>query len=367
MKTDSRHTTAARLTAFALCLGTVAVLQAQTPQPGQPGWPHGQPGQPAWGQTTQPGQPATAPTHGMPGATFNQVELITPQSEAFTLENLSGKSVRTSNQEELGTLEDFLIDPQSGRVHFALVPSGAGQAGQTYRLVPLGAVQTSDPQQGLTLRIDRNQWQRVGTLTEERLQGSISIDQSHQQRLAQEFGIPEHALTQGQGGFDNLVRASTLKGREIRSGQEQFGQIEDVVIDLNNRLAAPVLKPSEGFAATEPKFLVPFERLQLDAHGQGAITTTLTRSDFQQAQSGLSPTGRMFGMAHGDVSSAMSAVQQMLQRDPTLGAGVHVMSESKLVLRGSVDSEQKKSQIEQMARQAAPGVQIENQLIVQNR
>lgn len=295
------------------------------------------------------------------------LEVASPQSEAFTLKNLSGKPVRASNQEQLSTVSDFLIEPQSGRVQFLVAPSGGGAEGDTFRIIPIAAITASPSGDTFNLTIDRSQWEKVGTMTESRLRGKISINEEHQQRLAREMAMSGQPASTGALEF---VRASELRGREIRAGNEQVGTIEDVVIDLHNKIAAPLVTPAGGFAAGAQKFLVPFQQLQLGDQAQGAINTTLTRADFQRLQPGLSPTGQpssWFGQPQSAAASA-TAVQTALARNPSLAKyAVQVVPESRLVLRGTVENEQRKQEVQQAAQQAAPGVRIDNEITVQNR
>ncbi|MDO8544340.1 MAG: BON domain-containing protein [Opitutaceae bacterium] len=62
--------------------------------------------------------------------------------------------------------------------------------------------------------------------------------------------------------------------------------------------------------------------------------------------------------------SAAIAVRQAIDRDQSIQGSVQVIPESRIVLQGSVPSEQKKNEIEQAARQAAPGVRIDSNLTV---
>lgn len=293
------------------------------------------------------------------------LEVASPQAEAFAVGKLTGHPLNASNGEQMSTITDFLIEPQSGRVHFAVAGSGAGPKGETYRIIPMAALNSSPGGETFTVRLDRNQWDKVGTLIESRLQGKISIEEDHQQRLQHQFalaGQPAPAI--------ELIRASQLRGREVRAGNEQIGRVEDVVIDLHNHRAAPMVTLSSGFAGGSQKFLLPFAQLQLGDQPEAAITTSLTRADFQRVQPGLSPTGQssaMFGQQQNSIANAATAVQQALSRDQSFAtSGVQVIPESRIVLRGTVESQQKKAELERAAQQAAPGVRIDSELTVRN-
>src|SRR5687767_14659821 len=96
---------------------------------------------------------AQAQAPGQFGGAPLGLQLATSESNAFWLGQQVGKPLRGSSGEELGTISDFLIEPQTGRVRFAVVPSGAGEGGETYRLVPMAALERTGGTDGLTARI----------------------------------------------------------------------------------------------------------------------------------------------------------------------------------------------------------------------
>lgn len=288
-----------------------------------------------------------------------KLEVATARSEAAGLSKLAGKPIRGTHQEQLGTLSDFLVEPSSGKLRFAVVPSGGGASGETFRLVPISALKTDAGADALTTQLDQPRWDQVGTFTTEQLQGSIALNSDQQQRLSQQFGLGGS----DPNGTNGLIKASVLKGREIRAGNDTIGRVEDVVIDLHNKIAAPLVSTAAGFAGSANRFLLPFDKLQMAGDASGTLTTSLNRWDFQQLQPGTSPTGA----PPPRTASAAAAVQQALAQNPAFAqSGVQVIPESRLVLRGSVENQQKKAEIERAAQQAAPGMRIDNEITVRN-
>lgn len=316
-----------------------------------------------WGQApfTRNAQPATA------------LQPMSPQAEEFTLSRLAGRPLRSPSQEDLGTIADFLVEAQSGKVRFAVVPAGAGQGGETFRLVPIEAMDSNADGEAFTSRIDRAKWDQVGTRTAEQTQARVTLSVEEQQRLADQYALGNQPGFNDNRATLELVRASSLRGQPVRAGNAQLGTIADVAIDIRHQAAAAVLAPNGNFPGAQ-KVFVPFDRLQLSEQTQGGVMTTLTRQDFQQAFGAPAPTGynaynpagRPFTpVAQQPVTTHAAAVQQALARNQALNARVQVMPESRLVLRGSVPNQQLKAQAEQAAAQAAPGVQIESQITVQ--
>jgi hypothetical protein len=323
-------------TLAALAAASFPALRAQTPA---------FPGNSAWNSTANNNVSATSTLQSTSAAT-----------DAFALSKLAGKPVRGANQEEFGNVADFLVDTQSGKVAFAIVPSGRGAAGETFRLVPIAAVDANGAQDALTLRITRAQWDQAGTMTEQELQGHITLSADQVQRAARQFAISGQ---DNAGAMSNLTRATALRGQPLRSGNDQVGTIDDVLIDVARQTAAAVVKPASN--ATGQGFIVPFAQLQFS--NEGAITTTLGRNEFQAAQNTLSPTGYASGSMQDQ--AAVSAVQQAIANNRALGGlGVQVVPENRLVLRGSVQTQQQRADIERTAAQAAPGARIDNEITV---
>lgn len=340
MKTKQlRSTRCALVAGFALSTATLAVAQYNAPQ------------------FTTTTAPAT-------------VQVATPEMQSFALNAIAGRPLRTINGEELGQVTDYLIDPQTGAIHFALVPSGGGAEGSTFRVVPIGALDTSSPER-LTVKIGQSQWDRVGTMLDQRLQGRIVLNSEQRERLGREFsmnGTPSDNVAE-------FVRASQLRGQPVQSTNAQLATVDDVLIDLRHRTAAAVVTPaSVSGAQVTQKFLLPFTQLEFGTGARPAITTMLAPTVFQQLPpqppASYSPTGYTSApfttvSQTQPVSAAASAVQQAIARDRA-AAGVQVVPESRLVLRGTVENQQKKIEIERAAIQAAPGVPIDNQLTVRN-
>lgn len=315
------------VTLLATCLAPITALQSQTPAPGQPG--------------------------------YQPVELVRPEIEPFRVSQLVNKPVRGAGNEQFSHITDFLVDPQSGRVHFVVVDAGSN----TSRLIPMSAIQPGSGPAGLIVALDRAQWDQVGTLTPEQLQRQVTVDASHQQRLQQQF-----RLSAGEEPLSGLIRTSQLHGREVRAASDRLGTVEDVVIDFHNRIAAPLVKTAARSGAAEQRVLVHFPRLQVSPDAGSPIVASISRGDLSGLGSGqLTPTGPVAGAnaQNQPAQTVAIAVQHALESNGVVPRGsVQVYPETRVVLRGVVENEQKRADVERAAQQAAPGMRIENQLMV---
>lgn len=97
-----------------------------------------------------------------------------------------------------------------------------------------------------------------------------------------------------------------------------------------------------------------------------AITSGVTATDTQSSDQQLTPTGRTsFDQSPASSSTAM-AIRQAIDSDSTL-AQEDVQVTTKVVLRGSVESEEAKKRVEEMAKKAAGSAEIDNQITVKQK
>lgn len=384
--------TRARLATIALGLASIAALSAQAPSYPIGQGPFGQP------QVQQPAQPQTQPAQTYPSdpnrasgpyqnprgqsrgwepqhgrnqaqaATVSPlapVQVATPEAKASSLAAMADKPIRSAAQEILGTLTDFLIDPRTGKVEFAVVPSGVDAAGETYRLISIGALEYMSAAEGLRARINNAQWQQVESFPDRQLRGSISLNPAQRQRLDQQFGVTTYNNPRAQTA---LVRASELRGKTLQTWGQQLGVVQDVAIDVRHQLAAALVNPTDSALGSGQTFLVSFSQLQIGRPEQNAINTILTQAHFQQAQAGLptGPTSSAFAPSNAFGETAASTVRRALDQNPSLArANVQVVPETRIRLHGTVQDEQTRSNIERTAKEAAPGLQVDNHITVQ--
>jgi sporulation protein YlmC with PRC-barrel domain len=318
-----------------------------------------------------------------PGAVAGRIEVASSDAVDSAARKLAGQHVRSSDGRDLGTIKDFVIDAQSGRVACAVVSSGGFLgAGDQLRIVPAGALRRASGNDGFTVSIAQADWNRVPQVREDRFeQGQLALNDNERQRLQEVFPSAK-GNTSDTGA--NLVRASKIRGKSVHSSDGDVGDIEEVVLDLDRHSARALIDPNSDFTGTDQKFLVPFARLDLQSREQDPVNTTLSREDFRTAQrssvsatamdneAGASPTGRTSAEQNPNVSASMStaaqAVREAIDRDPSLAsANIRVVpQDEKLFLRGSVSTGELHDRAESVAERAANGVDVNNELSVRN-
>lgn len=200
--------------------------------------------------------------------------------------------VVNSEGEDLGKIEELMIDLQSGRIGYAVLSFG-GFLGLSDKLFAI-------PWQALTLRLhehaflleipketlekaegfEKDKW----PLTREELSRTYTYygyQPYWQAAVVGQAGMPEEvesertARTGTLAGRDNpdFVSASTIKGDKVvnRAG-EHLGKIEDLMIDLHDGSVAYAALSFGGFLGLGGKlFAIPWEALQLKLHDHAIL------------------------------------------------------------------------------------------------
>ena len=358
-------------------------------------------------------------TRSRPSAT--SLQIASPEAVDRGLRKLAGRNVHNADGEKLGTIRDFVVDKRSGDVIYAVVSSG-GILGvrQTLRLVPIGALQPAPAGlDGYIIRIDRVGWNRAPALLKAAFNaGVIRLDEEQKRQMSELFaeaGAPtadrsparnrDDTLTQSktkpqspkpadidaERAASPFVRASDLRDRDIRASGQEIGEVEDVIIDLESRRAFALVELDEDITEREFEVLVPIGRLDLSGtHHQ--LATNLSVEDFQRADPNyvaltasppsasaatpdeeLAPTGRvneaapkLAPSANDARALALSAARRAIDRhDELTGATIILAAENgTLRLTGTVPTERHKQLATEVAQLSAPGLTIENQLVV---
>lgn len=356
---------------------------------------------------------------------------------------LTGMNVHNRNGESIGEIKDFVIDAKSGQVVYAVVGSGGVLGiGETLHAVPVSALKYESIESGesLTLDIDSARWAQAPRFKKDRL-SSLQADQEGKSTfeyygqtwqpsgpslsMQREPIQKEDALPSAQQE-SQLVMSSKLIGKNIRSGTQEVGEVEDILLQLENSTASLLLDPNDDFTGTDQKFIIPFSKVMLQ--GEDTLTTAISREDFSSAQvvqgdswsqsgrdgnlfiypgaaaagaveragQGIARTGERAGegieragdrvaesadrtgdrvagkmdrAAQPQGQPPVAEIRRALQSDTSIaqqaGRNVQVIAEGdKVVLLGTVQSELAKNQIEQRVQQTAPGWNVQNQIRV---
>lgn len=299
-----------------------------------------------------------------------------------TASDLIGLNVTTPRGEKLGEINDFIVDPQSGKVVYTLVSARGSQ--DAFRAVPFGALK-QDPAPGakrMILDVDQGKWTQAPVFL--KTQTPSLLQDQRGQEVFQYYGQAPSAQK-----FQQLLLISELTGSKISSGAQTIGEVDEVIVQLPSGTAAALIDPNDEFAGTDQKYLVPLSRLTKVS--ENLLTTTLTSQDFASAKTAAdeswarSPGGvnalyvwpsyaaiqqgrSEQRVTQSDPMPAVESIREALQSDPSAAENQGIISivasGDRVILGGTVKSEDVKERIENRAEQAAKGWNVENQIRV---
>lgn len=297
---------------------------------------------------------------------------------------LAGMTVQNRNGESLGKVKDFVVDANTGQVLYTVIGSGGVLGiGETLHAVPVSALNydSTTGAERLTLDIAADRWSAAPRFRKDRI-SSLQADQEGRSTFeyyGQSWPISSQPQQQQQ-----LVMANDIIGKNLSNGGQQVGSIQDVLLQFQNRTAALLIDPSDDFAGTDQHYIVPFNKLT--ATGGDSLATSLTRQDLSSAQvaqgdAWASPGGssifvlpREERVAQTPDQSAqgqppVAQIREALRSDTSIaqqgGQNVQVLAQGdKVVLLGTVQSEEAKDKIEERAEEAAQGWDVDNQIRV---
>jgi sporulation protein YlmC with PRC-barrel domain len=306
-----------------------------------------------------------------------------------------GTPVLGSSGENLGKISDLLVDAASGQIVYVLVSTGGVLGiGDTLRAVPIGALER-DRDTTVRMNLPLSDWKTAPVYSDEQL---VALsDQSKAEYIYKYYRqswepLPKADQSRIDPAAPRLVKASTLFGRDVQSADQTIGEVEDLVVKLDDKSTALLVDPKGGVVGSAEKYVVPFRSVAGSAAGT-ALSTRLSRDDFRSAKDMTSSAfsdqnenavyrwsidsgGSDHSDQRSDIASRpareaapVDSVRRALREDRKLSSSetenVRVSEENnRLILRGTVPSSDAKDRVEDRAEAAASGWRVDNQLEV---
>ncbi|MBL8828018.1 MAG: PRC-barrel domain-containing protein [Planctomycetaceae bacterium] len=190
----------------------------------------------------------------------------TATTTAFKSSSLIGMRVENDRHEDLGKIDDLVVDVKTGKIRYAAISFGG--------FLGLGNKLFAVPWQSLKVRYDSDsQENRVMTnLDKARLEKAPGFDTNHWPNFAdadwsksvhEYFGAKGH---QDEAGFGPLaVRVSQIVGLPVRNEQrEKLGTIDEVVLDLPGGEIRYAAMSFGGFLGIGDKlFAIPWRQVMI--------------------------------------------------------------------------------------------------------
>jgi sporulation protein YlmC with PRC-barrel domain len=200
------------------------------------------------------------------------------QNHQFTA--LKGMTVENGDGERLGTLTDFVLNPQSGRVEFGVIKSGGVGPFATRKIVPSFCLSLSSVKAGtIALDVNDTRWSQAPGFDAKHLQDLNNPDRKKQ--IAEfyhfvgdiadkeRYSVKTLSSTgrQNPASGARLMLASDLMGSEVLSANRQpMGKICDVLMDTSQRKDTYVIFSSGGFLRRGNRYAVPLSDVTKTDH-----------------------------------------------------------------------------------------------------
>ncbi|MEO5958780.1 MAG: PRC-barrel domain-containing protein [Opitutaceae bacterium] len=209
----------------------------------------------------------------------------------------TGRKLLNTQNAELGEIRDFIVHLPSSRARYAVASTGGllGRMGNSLRLVPLEALRRGRDGHTFVVEISQAAWLQIPPVADEDyVADRFNFSDEQHRGMVQRFGSvntpggnPPIVVATANGAeiaVTGLVRATQLRGKNVRSSDRPVGEIEEIVLDLDRGTVAALFDSAGEFTGTSAKYLVPLSRFAFTYPGLTPITTTLVREDFARAQ-----------------------------------------------------------------------------------
>jgi sporulation protein YlmC with PRC-barrel domain len=195
----------------------------------------------------------------------------------FKASEVSGWDVRNAKDEDLGEIEEFVVDTDDGSISYAVLTFG-GFLGMGEKLfaVPTASLRADVPKERFVLDVEKERlksapgfakdaWPDMAspTFRSEMTAYYGEDDRGKEPRdRAASAGLPGH-----------LMKSKDLVGTDVRNRQiEKLGAIEEVVLDLDEGRIAYAVISFGGFLGMGDKlFAVPTEALKFSPDGEKIV------------------------------------------------------------------------------------------------
>lgn len=180
---------------------------------------------------------------------------------------LIGKEVHNAQGENLGEIEDIVIDAKNGHAHYAVLQfGGVGNLGDKLFAYPLSAFQKSgDDKDELVLNVDDEQLKQAQGFDDENWPNWS--DPKYQQHVTGNFGDAKPVAKDAR-----LVRASEFLDEEIENAEgDDIGELEDIVVNLNDSKVHFAVADLDDWGFDDKLFALPIQAFRMNEDGDELV------------------------------------------------------------------------------------------------
>jgi sporulation protein YlmC with PRC-barrel domain len=184
---------------------------------------------------------------------------------------IKGEKVTTANGEDLGKIEDIMIDQEKGMIAYAVISFGGFLGiGNKQFAIPWEALSEGQNEHAFTLKINKEILEKAEGFDKDKL--PLTRDQLN--NTYAHYGNKPYWETGSSANIPLFLPASTIKGEKVTNmAGEDLGKIDDIMIDQENGKIAYAVISFGGFLGMGDKqFAIPWEAI---SEGQEGYAFTL--------------------------------------------------------------------------------------------
>lgn len=270
-----------------LCLATILLVgapattfaQSEPPRLPEPSDPQ-----------AQVNQPARPTARAIQQAWPDRPVLVSSLPRMLTAADVTGWEVLGSDGERVGTLRDFAINLEDGRIEYAIIRSGGFLGiGARRHAVPFAALEVAhDDRHAFTVPVTEDQWKDAPRFDDDHL---AALADNEQRRTLENFyqtgAVRRESSTDrtvAPAAVSELRLVSELQGAEIRNQDGVIGRVDAVLVNLRDGDAFVRFGPNPSVVGTNDAYLLLFAQLTADADDEDRLSTTMAVEDFQRAR-----------------------------------------------------------------------------------
>jgi len=220
--------------------------------------------------------------------------------------DVEGITVQNVDGETIGTINDLIVEPKSGRPRYVIIKSsGSLLARQRLVIVPISAVAITTAKVGIAaLDVTRRQWKNAPEFSRKDFTLLAQPERAHQierfyeraervARVGQTVSRPNAQISATGPGTNSAALprengsyelASDLIDKPVITRQRaQIGEVADLVVDFSGDKPALAVVSAERISDAGDRFAVPFHLLSLTPDRK--IVVNAERSEFEHAKS----------------------------------------------------------------------------------
>ncbi|MDO8879594.1 MAG: PRC-barrel domain-containing protein [Coriobacteriia bacterium] len=212
----------------------------------------------------------------------------------FRSQTLAGRSVVNARGEDLGRIEEFVIDPDRGRIEYAVLSFGEiFGSGEKFFAVPWEALQLDGERRHFVMNVaketleeapgfdpdtwppspDRRMFRRAEHAGGHVLSTSTHSHAGHADLTTKSREDTTMAHSERTMTHTRMLSASTLSGNPVVNGQgEDLGSIKELMLDINGGTVVYAVLSFGGFLGLGDKlFAIPWDAMTVEAGSERLV------------------------------------------------------------------------------------------------